>query len=94
MVSTSTINTVPQARALAAQLSTSPRYSHETQPVFGSGKVVGFIVRLKKKDNRGVTVASLILRDEEAQDFAQAVKLAKNDVQIQWLIQPWFAEAN
>ena len=85
-----TINTIPQAKAVVAQLPT--RYTHETQAVFGQGQVTGFIVRLLKKDNRGVTVGSLVLRDEEAKDFVQSV--AKNQGQTQRLVKAWFAEAN
>ena len=84
------INTVPQARELA--LSLSPRYTHETSPAFASGKVIGYFVRLTKKDHRGVTVKQAILRDEEAKDFLQAVSLAKGDRQVQWLIGTYIGE--
>lgn len=89
--SAATVNTISDARFLATQLKTSTAcYRHESHPVFGSGKVIGHIIRLSKKDHRGVAVGSAILRDEDAKDFRHALSLAKNDQQVQWLIASYF----
>jgi hypothetical protein len=90
--SAQSLNTISEAKALALTL--SPRYSHETSPVFQEGKVAGYFVRLLKKDHRGVTIGQAILRDEEAKDFVRTVAKATNQGQTQRLIKAWFAEVN
>ena len=83
MALTSTINTIPAAKALASQL--SAQYSFEKCPIFKEGRVVDFVVRLEKKDYRGVVVGSLILGEQGGKDFLKSIAIAKDEAHIQRL---------